>query len=59
MQGQGVDPQREAPRDENSQVRESIRKIEWKDGTVRYRLVVDIGRDESGKRQQITRTLTS
>src|ERR1700726_4792113 len=43
-------------REENSQVREPIRKIEWKDGTVRYRLVVDIGRDESGKRQQITRT---
>lgn len=37
-------------------MREPIRKIEWKDGTVRYRLVVDIGRDESGKRQQITRT---
>jgi integrase len=37
-------------------VREPIRKIEMKDGTVRYRLVVDIGRDENGKRQQITRT---
>ena len=37
-------------------MREPIRKIEWKDGTVRYRLVVDIGRDENGKRQQITRT---
>jgi integrase len=37
-------------------VKEPIRKIELKEGTVRYRLVVDIGRDESGKRQQITRT---
>jgi integrase len=37
-------------------VKEPIRKIELKDGTVRYRLVVDIGRDEHGKRQQITRT---
>ena len=37
-------------------MKEPIRKIELKDGTVRYRLVVDIGRDESGKRQQITRT---
>ncbi len=41
---------------ENHQVKEPIRKIELKDGTVRYRLVVDIGRDENGKRQQITRT---
>jgi integrase len=37
-------------------VKEPIRKIELKDGTVRYRLVVDIGCDENGKRQQITRT---
>jgi integrase len=37
-------------------VKEPIRKIELKDGTARYRLVVDIGRDESGKRQQLTRT---
>jgi integrase len=37
-------------------VKEPIRKIELKDKTVRYRLVVDIGRDEGGKRQQITRT---
>jgi integrase len=37
-------------------VKEPIRKIELKDGTVRYRLVVDVGRDETGKRQQITRT---
>lgn len=37
-------------------MKEPIRKIELKDGTVRYRLVVDIGRDEKGKRQQITRT---
>jgi len=37
-------------------VREPIRKIELKGGAVRYRLVVDIGRDENGKRQQITRT---
>jgi hypothetical protein len=38
------------------QVKEPIRKIELKDGTVRYRLVVDIGQDENGKRQQLTRT---
>jgi integrase len=38
------------------QVKEPIRKIELKDGTVRYRLVVDIGQDEEGKRQQLTRT---
>lgn len=37
-------------------MKEPIRKIELKDRTVRYRLVVDIGRDEKGKRQQITRT---
>ena len=37
-------------------MKEPIRKIELKDGTVRYRLVVDIGHDENGKRQQITRT---
>jgi integrase len=37
-------------------VKEPIRKIELKDGTVRYRLVVDIGLDENGKRQQLTRT---
>jgi integrase len=37
-------------------VKEPIRKIELQDGTVRYRLVVDIGRDENGKRQQMTRT---
>ena len=40
----------------NRQVKEPVRKIEMKDGTVRYRLVVDIGRDENGKRQQLTRT---
>jgi integrase len=37
-------------------VKEPIRKIELKDGTIRYRLVVDIGLDENGKRQQLTRT---
>jgi integrase len=37
-------------------VKEPIRKVEMRDGTVRYRLVVDIGRDEAGKRQQLTRT---
>jgi len=34
---------------------EPIRKIALKDGTVRYRLVVDIGR-EDGRRRQLTRT---
>src|SRR6266571_3354361 len=37
-------------------MKEPIRKITLKDGTVRYRLVVDVRRDENGKRQQITRT---
>ena len=37
-------------------MKEPIRKIKLKDGTVRYRLVVDIGLDENGKRQQLTRT---
>ena len=37
-------------------MKEPIRKVELKDGTVRYRLVVDIGLDENGKRQQLTRT---
>jgi len=37
-------------------MKEPIRKISLKDGTVRYRLVVDIGQDENGKRQQLTRT---
>jgi integrase len=37
-------------------MKEPIRKIKLKDGTVRYRLVVDIGCDENGKRKQITRT---
>jgi len=38
-------------------MKEPIHKITLKDGTVRYRLVVDIGRDENGKRKQLTRTL--
>lgn len=37
-------------------MKEPIRKITLKDGTVRYRLVVDIGLDDNGKRQQLTRT---
>ena len=37
-------------------VKEPIRKITLTDGTIRYRLVVDIGTDDSGKRRQITRT---
>jgi integrase len=37
-------------------VKEPIRSITLSDGTVRYRLVVDIGRDENGRRQQLTRT---
>lgn len=35
---------------------EPIRKIVLKDGTVRYRLVVDVGHDGTGRRRQITRT---
>jgi integrase len=37
-------------------VKEPIRKIKLRNGTVRYRLVVDTGYDENGKRKQITRT---
>lgn len=37
-------------------MKEPIRKITLADGTVRYRLVVDIGKDDSGKRKQLTRT---
>ena len=37
-------------------MKEPIRKLTLADGSVRYRLVVDIGRDANGKRQQITRT---
>ena len=36
---------------------DQIRKIELKDGRVRYRFVVDVGRDpETGRRTQLTRT---
>jgi integrase len=37
-------------------VKEPIRKITLTDGSVRYRLVVDVGHDEHGRRKQITRT---
>ena len=37
-------------------MKEPIRKITLQDGTVRYRLVVDIGTDDQGRRKQITRT---
>jgi integrase len=37
-------------------VKEPIKKVTLADGMVRYRLVVDIGRDEDGKRRQLTRT---
>ena len=37
-------------------MKEPIHKITLKDGTVRYRLVVDAGRDQNGKRKQLTRT---
>ena len=37
-------------------MKEPIKKVTLKDGTVRYRLVVDIGRDPNGKRKQLTRT---
>jgi integrase len=46
MQGEGKD----------TRMKEPIHKITRADGTVRYRLVVDIGRDENGKRKQLTRT---
>lgn len=37
-------------------MKEPIRKVTLADGTVRYRLVVDVGKDDSGKRRQLTRT---
>jgi integrase len=37
-------------------LKEPIRKIMMADGSVRYRLVVDIGQGEDGKRRQLTRT---
>ena len=37
-------------------MKEPINKITLRDGSVRYRLVVDIGRDEHGRRKQLTRT---
>lgn len=37
-------------------MKEPIKKIRLKDGTVRYRLVVDTGHDENGRRKQLTRT---
>jgi integrase len=37
-------------------MKEPINKIKLKDGSVRYRLVVDVGRDETGRRKQLTRT---
>src|SRR5262249_13830336 len=37
-------------------MKEPVNKITLKDGSVRYRLVVDVGRDKSGKRKQLTRT---
>jgi Arm DNA-binding domain len=41
---------------EKLRMKEPINKITLKDGSVRYRLVVDIGRDERGRRKQLTRT---
>ncbi len=37
-------------------MKEPINKIVLKDGSIRYRLVVDVGRDENGRRKQLTRT---
>lgn len=37
-------------------MKEPINKITLKDGSVRYRLVVDIGRDDHSRRKQLTRT---
>ena len=37
-------------------MKEPIRKIKTADGSVRYRLVVDIGHGPDGKRKQLTRT---
>ena len=37
-------------------MKEPIRKMTLANGSVRYRLVVDIGQGPNGKRQQLTRT---
>ncbi|SEO88148.1 tyrosine-type recombinase/integrase [Actinacidiphila rubida] len=37
-------------------MKEPIRKVTHKDGRTRFRLVVDIGVDDDGKRRQLTRT---
>ncbi|MGH3217864.1 MAG: tyrosine-type recombinase/integrase [Streptosporangiaceae bacterium] len=37
-------------------MKEPIRKIKMADGSVRYRLVVDVGHGPDGKRKQLTRT---
>ena len=37
-------------------MKEPINKVALKDGSIRYRLVVDIGRHENGRRKQLTRT---
>jgi hypothetical protein len=37
-------------------MKEPIHKVTLKDGSTRYRLVVDAARDENSKRKQITRT---
>jgi hypothetical protein len=41
---------------EGNVVERAIRKITLADGSARYRLVVDIRQDPTGKRQQLTRT---
>jgi integrase len=41
---------------EHRKMKEPINKVVLKDGKTRYRLVVDAGRDENGKRKQVTRT---
>jgi integrase len=40
-------------------MKEPINKVTLKDGSVRYRLVVDVGRDEQGRRKQLTQTFDS
>jgi hypothetical protein len=47
---------RTRPPGENIKMKEPIHKITVKNRSVRYRVVVDIGRDENGRRKQFTLT---
>jgi hypothetical protein len=54
--GKAGDVHRPPRQRETHHVKEPIRKITLQDGTVRYRLVVDVARGADGKRRQVTHT---